>query len=119
MNSFARATGQLWKVHVRQILTVAAVAMTLGFFSLWLGNPLHLPLGLTVASYFTICGVWFFWYAAAIRCPKCGRSPAWHQMTHGSAGDWQARLATTSACPVCGFDPSKVNTTGSGGPPAV
>ena len=119
MPSFAEATGQSWKLYIRRILTAAAVALTLADISLFRGNPLHLPFRVTNEVYFAVVACWFAWYAAAIRCPRCRHSPAWYQMTHGSASNWQARVETGQVCPVCGFDPSGKDAGGSPGVPAV
>ena len=89
--------------------TVAAILISAAFFSLWNGNPIVLPEGVTIGLYFTICVFWFVWWAAAIRCPSCGVRIGWYQMNHGSAGDAAARIAATGACPACGFEPPPTN----------
>ncbi len=106
MFRFAKATGQLWKYRVWQAASVAAVGISVAFFSLWRGNPAQLPEGLTIALYFPICVFWFGWWAAAIRCPACRKRPAWYQMRHGHAQDATARILAARVCPACGFDPS-------------
>jgi len=103
---FAAATGQRWKYLIWLIATGVAVIVSAAFFSLWNGNPAHLPQGLTIAIYFPVCIFWFVWWATAIRCPSCGVRIGWYQMNHGSAGDAGARIAMTGACPACGFAPS-------------
>jgi hypothetical protein len=106
MRTFAIATGQLWKYRVEQLLTVATGLETIAFFSIFQGNPAHLPEGLVEAAYFPICILWFIWSASAVRCPSCGKSPTWYQMTHGQAGNTQQRVDATTTCPSCGFNPS-------------
>jgi hypothetical protein len=106
VHQFAKHTGQLWKFRVWQILTVGAVLSSVAFFSLWQGNPAHLPEGITTAVYFPVCVIWFIWWAAAIRCPACGAPPVWYRMNHGNAGSFQLRVAGSSLCPNCGFDPA-------------
>ncbi len=96
MKVFALLTGQMWEYRVWQFLTVAAVVSTFAFLFLWQGNPLDLPEGLTTAIYLPICLLWFTWWAAAIRCPECRTSAAWHQITHGQAGGVYGRLAVKS-----------------------
>jgi hypothetical protein len=103
---FARATGQLWKYRVWQVATVAAVMISVAFFSLWRGNPAQLPENLTMALYFPICIFWFAWWAAAIRCPACGVRPAWYQMRRGHAQDVVDRISASNVCPACGHDPA-------------
>jgi hypothetical protein len=68
--SFANATGQGWKYRVLIAALLAAVGISVAFFSLWNGNPAGLPQGLTIALYIPICIFWFVWWAAAIRCPS-------------------------------------------------
>lgn len=119
MPQFAKATGQFWKYSVWVELTVAEVLVTLAFFSLWRGNPLHLPEGLTTGAFFIIALVWFIWLAVAIRCPKCGKSPAWYQMTHGKARTYGDRILATTACPSCGFNPVKENSDEAGETPVA
>jgi len=105
MRKFAEATGQFWKYRIWQVLTAAAFLITIAFFSIFRGNPAHLPEGPMLAAYFPICITWFVWYASAIRCPSCKNSPAWYQMTHGRAGDTHQRVEVTISCPACGFNP--------------
>lgn len=108
--AFATATGQRWKYQVWLVATVAAVLVSVAYFSLWNGNPMGLPEGVTIGLYFPICVFWFVWWAAAIRCPSCGVRIGWYQMNRGSAGDAAARIAATGLCPACGFEPSHTNT---------
>jgi len=108
MRGFAQLTGQTWKYRVWQVLTVAAGLVMIALFSLWQGNPLHLPEGLTTGVFFLVCIPWFIWYAAAIKCPKCGRSPTWYHMTHGRASSVERRLDSTVTCPMCGFNPLNI-----------
>jgi hypothetical protein len=105
---FANATGQRWKYRVWLAATVAAIAISGAFLSLWNGNPARLSEGFTIALYFTVCIFWFVWWAAAIRCPSCRVRIGWYQMNRGSARDAAARFAMTGVCPACGFDPSRV-----------
>jgi hypothetical protein len=102
---FAKTTGQTWKYRLWQVATVAAIAVSLAFFSLWNGNPAGLPEGMTIALYFLICVFWIIWWAAAIRCPSCGSRIGWYQMRHGSANEAPTRFLGVSVCPACGFDP--------------
>ena len=108
MFTFAKLTGQLWKYRLWQAASVAAVLISLAFFSLWNGNPAQLPEGVTIALYLPICIVWFAWWAAAIRCPACGQCPVWYQMRHGHARDATTRILTSAVCPACRFDPALV-----------
>ena len=103
MHNFAKATGQYWKYKVWQILTICSILITFLFISIWQGNPLNLPTGLVVLIYFSTCIVWFIWWAAAIRCPNCKKSPAWYQMRHGSLSSNQALGMNVTVCPNCGF----------------
>lgn len=106
MLQFAKHTGQIWKYRVWQVASVAAVAISVAFFSLWSGNPARLPEGLTTALYFPLVIFWFAWWAVAIRCPACREPPAWHQMRHGHASDEATRLFSITVCPACGFNPT-------------
>ena len=103
---FADSTGQGWKHKVWLAATGAAIAVSVAFFSLWLGNPARLSEGPTTAVYFPICIFWFVWSAAAIRCPACGIRIGWYHMNHGSSSDASARIAMSAICPACGFTPS-------------
>lgn len=106
LRSFAAATGQRWKYRVRCVALAAAVVASAAFFSLWIGNPLGLPGGVTTGIYFAIAIFAFAWDAAAIRCPSCGVRVVWHHMTHGSALAAEFRISMTRECPSCGFNPS-------------
>jgi len=112
IGKFAYATRQGWKYRVWRVASVAAVLVSLAFFSLWNGNPAGLPEGLTTALYFPICIFWFVWWAAAIRCPACSIRIGWYQMNRGSASDASARIMMSGACPACGFEPSGVGVEG-------
>lgn len=106
MFTFAKLTGQLWKYRVWQTASVAAVLVSVAFFSLWRGNPAELPEGLTIVLSFPICIFWFPWWAAAIRCPTCGQRPVWYQMCTATQetlprGSWRQGCA-----PACRFDPA-------------
>ena len=107
IGKFANATGQRWKYLVWLGTTLAAVLMSVAFFSLWRGNPLGLPMGPTTAVYFPVCLFWFAWWAVAIRCPACGIAIGWYHMSHGSATDAVDRIVTAEACPACGFVPGE------------
>ena len=105
MHTFATETGQRWKLRVSSILSIALVALTAGFISLWGNNPLGLPIWPTAAAYLITGIVGFLWWTRAIICPRCGKSPSWYQMRHGSFHTFPSRLAGTSTCPSCGFTP--------------
>lgn len=113
MRRFAALTGQRWKFNVWLVLGLAFVAATVAFFSIWRGNPAGLPVAITSVTYLLLGIVCLAWWAAAIRCPKCGKRPVWFQMTNGNALDFPHRLTLTGACPACGFDPGKDGSVGS------
>lgn len=69
-----------------QIGFVATVIITVAFFSIWQGNPLHLPMGLARLIYFPTAIFWATWSAAAIVCPACGVRIGWYQARHGTGG---------------------------------
>ncbi len=52
MFTFAKLTRQLWKYRVWQVAFVLAGLVSIAFFSLWRGNPAHLPKGVTTALTF-------------------------------------------------------------------
>jgi hypothetical protein len=100
---FADATGQRWKYRVLIAAMIAALCISVAFFSLWNGNPAGLRDDITIALYIPICIFWLVWWAAAIRCPSCGIRIGWYQMNRGSASDVATRMAMTGSCPACGF----------------
>jgi len=106
MRKFAEATGQLWKYKVWQILTAASMIITFARFGLGQNSFAHMPEGMMIALYFLICTAWFIWWATAIRCPQCKKSPSWYQMTHAKLSSFQAAEKATTTCPICGFAPS-------------
>lgn len=105
MRNFAFLTNQSWKYRVSQGLTAAALLMTMAETSLWVGNPLQLPLGPTVLVFFAVCIPWFLWWAFAVKCPNCGKSPSWYHMTHGPARNAEDRIEGSVICPWCEFNP--------------
>jgi hypothetical protein len=111
ISRFARATGQRWKYVILLGTTVVALVLTLAHWSLWNGNPAHLPGVLTGSLYFAVGIFWFVWWAAAIRCPSCGIRVGWYHMNHGSSQDAIARILMTETCPACGFTPVAVGST--------
>jgi hypothetical protein len=107
MRSFAARTGQLWKFYAWVVMTVAGLIATVVLSSLFSGNPIGLPVLPVVVYFFATCVGSFIWWAGAIKCPRCKRSLAWHQMTQGGADSFHERLAITDICPMCGFDPAQ------------
>jgi hypothetical protein len=105
MNEFAKRTGQAWKYAVWKILSAAAIIVTYLFISLYQGNSLHLPDYVVIPVYFGITITWFIWWAAAIRCPGCHKSPSWFFMSKSSVGGFQQLLGQMTKCPYCGFEP--------------
>jgi hypothetical protein len=107
IGEFAQLTGQRWKNRLTWILFFAQALALIAFTSLWRGNPAHLPLGPTMAIYFGLAIAWFVSFAAAVRCPSCGRSPNWYLISQkpGSAGE--DRLPRGRGCPWCGFVPER------------
>jgi len=63
------------------------------------GNPADLPEALTTAVYVGVCGFWFLWSAAAIRCPACGARIGWYQMSHGSPSNAVSRFIICRSLP--------------------
>jgi hypothetical protein len=108
VDQFAQATGQAWKHRIRNGLFVAAIAAMLALFSVfrW-GNPLGLSDDWTMAVFFLVLPVFCVWNAVAIRCPRCGKAPAWYHMTHGSFRGAGTRAEVVRSCPACGFDPTQ------------
>ena len=105
MRNFATKTSQLWKYKVWLTLSALAIIITIAFYSLWNGNPIHLPEVPTVLAYFAICITWFCWWAFAIRCPECGKCYAWHYMNSGNFSNMLIRQESSTKCPSCGFEP--------------
>ena len=104
LRDFAEGTGQSWKYVVLKMLTIAAIIVSIAFFSIFRGNPAHLPEGVTVLIYFSICTLWIVWGMAAIKCPSCGVRPMWYRATHQVPVD-PTKQRGIGGCPSCGLSP--------------
>jgi hypothetical protein len=107
LKNFAVSTRQGWKYRVFQLLFLVWIVAGLASLSRFLGNPLDLsgygPLD-SLAVIFMLLSL--VWYAAAVRCPKCKKSPMWYQITHTSVFDSKTGFESTGVCPICHSDPA-------------
>jgi hypothetical protein len=104
-------TGQRWKTGPGVIALVLAMSMLVGLiyasanpetaFAGMGNDSLIVVLALMLALFGTLA---FAWFIIAIRCPACGKRPAWQLMAGEQSSQWFTRLWTLEVCPACGYD---------------
>jgi hypothetical protein len=95
-------TGQRWKVRALWLLIAVSLAAFLIAYLMLASAALSTDVQAAAIMSATALGLsTFIWFLRAIRCPACGRRPAWALVRSQSIGLWLPKLLSATACPLC------------------
>lgn len=98
-----RRSQQTWKVGLFYVLMLITILLFGSFITAVNGVWLFGVSEGALAFAFVGTGIGgLAWLCASLRCPNCGKRPAWDLMRRGDAGGWLSDLHKLTHCPSCG-----------------